>query len=73
MLPAAAMISEPALQCARRPAAEYGGWACGTSAPSDMEITGQRLATAQLMPARIPASVPLPELLSTLPAKMSAS
>jgi hypothetical protein len=72
LLPAAAMISDPRCR-ARCPAAEYGGWACGTGAPSDMEMTGQRLATAQLIPARIPASVPLPELLSTFPAKMSAS
>ena len=72
MLPAAAMISEPFCS-ARAPAAEYGGCACITSAPSDIESTGHRLVTAQLMPARICASVPLPALLSTLPAKMSAS
>ena len=66
------MISEP-FSRARAPAAEYGGCACMTSAPSDIEITGQPLATAQSMPARMPPSVPLPALLSTLPTKMSAS
>src|SRR3954453_23613341 len=37
-----------------------------------MEMTVQRFAIAQFMPARIPACVPEPELDSTLPAKIRA-
>ena len=42
LLPAAAMIRQP-FSSARAPAAEYGGWAICTSAPSDIDSTGQRL------------------------------
>jgi hypothetical protein len=64
-LPAAAMIRQP-LASAASPAAVYAG--CGPPGPPrDMLITVQRLAIAQAMPASIPAMLPEPELLSTLP------
>ena len=63
--PAAAMIRQPLFR-ADWPAAVYAG--CGPPGPPrDMLITVQRLAIAQFIPASIPAIVPLPELVSTLP------
>lgn len=65
LLPAAAMIRQPLFR-ADWPAAVYAG--CGPPAPPrDMLITVQRLAIAQFIPARIPAMVPVPELVNTLP------
>src|SRR3990170_1596416 len=72
LFPAAAMMREPRAS-ARRPAIVYGGCGRATSAPNDIEMTAQPFATAQLMPARMPASEPEPWLLRTLPAKISAS
>jgi len=48
-LPAAAMMRQP-LFSAACPAAVYAG-CTPICAPRDIEITGQRLATAQFMPA----------------------
>src|SRR5688500_17721041 len=57
-LPAAAMIRQPLLS-ADDPAAVYA--ACtGACDPSDIEITAQRLAIAQFMPASTFAVVPEP-------------
>src|SRR5262249_52983966 len=59
LLQAAAMTRLPAAN-ARRPAASYA-WLTGRrSAPRDMEMTRQRFAIAQSMPARICPSVPRP-------------
>src|SRR5579884_1479231 len=68
-LPAAAMIRQPRLS-ALRAAVSYamgGGSPGATARPSDIEITGQPFATAQLIPASIQPSVPEPLLLRTLP------
>ena len=69
-LPAAAMIRQPLFKAAC-PAAVYEG-CTGDCEPSDIEITWQRLAMAQFIPASTPAPEPDPELLSTLPAKIAA-
>ncbi len=42
----------------------------GDCEPSDIEITGQRLAIAQFIPASTAAWVPLPLFVSTLPTKI---
>src|SRR5262245_44060996 len=67
-LPAAATIRQP-LASADAPAAVYEGWT-GICAPSDIEITWQRLAIAQFIPARTWACVPEPEFERTLPMKI---
>ena len=66
--PAAAMMRQP-LRNAAAPALVYAAWT-GLWLPSDIEMTWQRLAIAQFMPASTLAPVPLPELVSTLPTKM---
>ena len=68
--PAAAMIRQPLFKAAC-PAAVYEG-CTGDCEPSDIEITWQRLAIAQFIPASTLAPEPDPELLSTLPAKIAA-
>lgn len=69
-LPAAAMIRQPLFKAAC-PAAVYDG--CTEDCdPSDIEITWQRLAIAQFIPASTLAPEPDPELPSTLPAKIAA-
>ncbi len=72
LFPAAATIRHPPFS-ARRPTVSYAWETWGTSAPRDMEMTSVRFATAQLIPARIPASLPDPWSLRTLPTKISAS
>lgn len=65
LFPAAAMMRQPLLSAAW-PAAVYA--ACGPPGPpSDMLMTTQRLAIAQFIPARIPAMLPVPEFVRTLP------
>jgi hypothetical protein len=63
VLPAAAMISRP-LANAAVPAAVYAGWT-PVGAPSDIEITGQRSAIAQFIPAITLAPTLMPEFAST--------
>jgi hypothetical protein len=69
-LPAAAMISVPALS-ARRAAVskmrEYA-WPSCVAAPNDIEMIWHPLLIAHWIPARMPESEPLPALLKTLPA-----
>jgi hypothetical protein len=57
---------------ARRPIVSYAMDTSRTFAPSDMEMTRQPPAMAQLTPARIVVSVPEPRSLRTLPTTMSA-
>jgi hypothetical protein len=71
LLPAAAMINEPASR-ARLPTTVYGGCTCATSAPSDMEMMWHSFSTAQLIPAMMPESEPEPSSPNTFPTKMSA-
>ncbi len=69
-LPAAATIKRP-LFSAACPAAVYA--ACtGACEPRDIEITSQRLAMAQFMPASTLPPTLDPELLNTFPAKICA-
>jgi len=67
-LPAAAMIRQP-LFSAASPAAVYPG-CTDDCEPRDIEITAQRLAIAQFMPASTLAPTLDPELLNTLPTKI---
>jgi len=69
-LPAAATIRQPLFRAAW-PAAVYAG-CTGDCEPSDIEITTQRLAIAQFMPASTLPVAPPPELDSTLPTKIGA-
>ena len=68
LLPAAAMSRRPLFN-ATVPASVYA--VCtGDCEPSDIEITSQRLAIAQFMPARTLPLTPVPEFVSTFPTKM---
>ena len=74
-LTAAATISVPAANARRATVSkmvEKLAPGC-TRAPSDIDTTAHLFVMAQLIPARMPESEPLPSLLSTLPAKISAS
>jgi hypothetical protein len=72
--PAAATITVPAASARDAASSKIGenlvseGRQNGN--PSDIETTAHPLATAQLMPARMPPSTPDPSLLRTLPTKM---
>lgn len=68
--PAAAIIRHP-LASAAEPAAVYAAWT-GDWEPRDIEITWQRFAIAQLIPAKTPAVAPLPEFVNTFPTKIRA-
>jgi hypothetical protein len=69
------MINVPAVN-ARRAAfsntCEYGCPTC-TGAPSDIDTMAQPFVMAHCMPARMPASAPLPWSDRTLPVKISVS
>jgi hypothetical protein len=69
-LPAAAMIKHP-LFSAACPAAVYDGCTPDCE-PRDIEITAQRLAIAQFIPASTLAPTLDPELLNTFPTKIEA-
>jgi len=69
-LPAAAIIRQPLLSAAC-PAAVYDGCTPDCE-PRDIEITAQRFAIAQFIPASTLAPTLDPELLNTLPTKIEA-
>ena len=74
-LPAAAMIRVPAF-IARAAAVSNtaeNDWPGRTGAPNDIDTIRHLRLTAHWMPLRMPASAPLPWLLSTLPAKIRAA